>query len=693
MIPLRGSWEADTTLEWTPQRLVELRQRLTKRLSDDDLRTICFDLSKLDSGLNKLDYESLPGVGKAAKIRELLDYCDRQDHIPQLYEMACDLCPAIRKDLEMPRTPLRSGLVPVAKGCYFQYGKLIFGILLTIAVISIASFVIVNAYATSMAVARAYATSTAEAYATQMAMETRRYTPTPLATPTLTFTPTPTPTPAVVVSATVTLQTWSGMYVTVTDITTTGKLKAQDTPIGDRQKFTLLCLANGKTALQIFDRFVSALNDEDDRNWELRAVAERLAWEEFTLVNPDTQASLPCVQALKQLQQSEVRLAFRTFHNRFATAMGQDKDWVLRAETTVLDRYEKFTAINLASTPTSTPRVVVVDTMDSLAGWAIFSDNRFITDTASAINISSQPGMVNNAIQIYYDLKPGGFVGISKVITPGILAGTQSIRFLYKGVRLANTIELKLLYTPRPDGKGEVFSFSQKAIVGTDEWVTFEQLYSAFGCGDTCTSAGQSLDPARVWKLDIAVSHQQGGTPGSGSVIVDQVEAIKSSPCTRSYGCSVVTMATVEPGKSDRFCEETITLSPTVKASGFRIDMTQRALENYGYSLYEVEAYGPADTLKNLLIGGAQVNASSNKGDAPLVIDGKMLYSRWDSEHCCFASCPKDKNGNMLCDNPKWTDHQWLEITLLKPADIERIVLKWEQAYATEYCVIVTPTK
>ena len=123
---------------------------------------------------------------------------------------------------------------------------------------------------------------------------TSTFTPTPSPSPS--FTPTPTPTftptstPSAIVSATVALRTWSGRYVTVTDFTTTGKLKAQDTPIGDQQKFTLLCLANGKAALQIFDRFVSALNDEDDRNWELRAVAtERLAWEEFTLVNPDTQ--------------------------------------------------------------------------------------------------------------------------------------------------------------------------------------------------------------------------------------------------------------------------------------------------------------------------------------------------------------------------------------------------------------------
>ena len=78
-----------------------------------------------------------------------------------------------------------------------------------------------------------------------------------------------------------------------------------------------------RATLKSGDRFVSAQNDEDGQDWELRAATtERLAWEEFTLVDPDTQAPLSCVQVLEQLQQSEVKLAFRTFHERYVTAIG-----------------------------------------------------------------------------------------------------------------------------------------------------------------------------------------------------------------------------------------------------------------------------------------------------------------------------------------------------------------------------------
>ena len=336
----------------------------------------------------------------------------------------------------------------------------------------------------------------------------------------------------------------------------------------------------------------------------------------------------------------------------------------------------------LTPAPTPTPTAVVIDDMDSLAGWGIFNDT-----LGSAVNISTTAdGMVNNALQMDFDLKQGGFVGISKVITPAPLSETQGLRFFYMGTGPTDTIELKLLYKPDANGKGEVFSYSQREIAGAKDWVTFEQGYSAFGCGDTCRTPRQTLDPARVWKLEIAVSHQLGGAPGVGRVLVDQIEALKSFPCAscagcvtgRGYGCSG-NMATVEPGMSDQSCTDIFTLASPITTTQIRIEMAERALEAFGYSLYEVEAYGPEDSTKNLLIGGAVVASSveDERYIASNAIDGGKI-TRWASA--------------------KQQDPQWLEITLPPPATpqpalIDRIVLKWEQAYATEYCVIVKPAQ
>lgn len=61
-----------------PQRkyLIRLRQILDTYFNAGDLRTLCFDLS--------VDYDSLPGEGKANKARELVAYLERRGRIPEL---------------------------------------------------------------------------------------------------------------------------------------------------------------------------------------------------------------------------------------------------------------------------------------------------------------------------------------------------------------------------------------------------------------------------------------------------------------------------------------------------------------------------------------------------------------------------------------------------------------------------------
>ena len=90
--------------------------------------------------------------------------------------------------------------------------------------------------------------------------------------------------------------------------------------------------------------------------------------------------------------------------------------------------------------------------------------------------------------------------------------------------------------------------------------------------------------------------------------------------------------------------------------------------QNYGYSLWEVEAYGPDVPGKNLLEGGIAVAKSVDGRYAYLAIDGNDK-TRWDSPH--------------------QEDPQQFDITLVKPARVDRIILRWEEAYAEEYCVFI----
>ena len=170
-------------------------------------------------------------------------------------------------------------------------------------------------------------------------------------------TPTPIPTPRLVA-----LKTYHNRYVTATDeIEATGevtdwKLKAETTEIREWEVFTLFCLNNGKIALKTYhNRYVTAMGGDGD--WILRAeTSDRLSYEEFTVVQPDTWEQLPCQEVeqlpcpemFKRLETGEVKIALKTHHSRYVTAMGEDGDWIIvaeREESEGVHLFEGFTVI------------------------------------------------------------------------------------------------------------------------------------------------------------------------------------------------------------------------------------------------------------------------------------------------------------------------------------------------------------
>ncbi len=67
--------------------LIQLRQFFDTRFSEDELRTVCFDLG--------IDYDNLAGMGKAGKARELVAYYERNSRIPELLAVARQLRPGV----------------------------------------------------------------------------------------------------------------------------------------------------------------------------------------------------------------------------------------------------------------------------------------------------------------------------------------------------------------------------------------------------------------------------------------------------------------------------------------------------------------------------------------------------------------------------------------------------------------------
>jgi len=170
--------------------------------------------------------------------------------------------------------------------------------------------------------------------------------PSPIATDTPTTSPTALPTlvPSPITEI-IALRTYHGTYVTAMDANKDWKL-AQTQELKDWEKFTLLCLDDGKVALRTYHgTYVTAMNDEDDRDWKLAQTQELKDWEKFTLFNAETRTQLPCLDALKLFRNGEVNIALRTYHGRYVTAMDANKGWVIRAQTRELKDWEKFTVI------------------------------------------------------------------------------------------------------------------------------------------------------------------------------------------------------------------------------------------------------------------------------------------------------------------------------------------------------------
>lgn len=86
----------------THNQLSRLRQNLADHFSDEELRSLCFDLD--------VDYERLPGQGKDGKGRELIAFMRRTDQLPALIAE----CRRQRPNVSWDYTPESLAQPPVA---------------------------------------------------------------------------------------------------------------------------------------------------------------------------------------------------------------------------------------------------------------------------------------------------------------------------------------------------------------------------------------------------------------------------------------------------------------------------------------------------------------------------------------------------------------------------------------------------
>ncbi|GAA4603199.1 beta-glucanase (GH16 family) [Actinoplanes octamycinicus] len=113
-----------------------------------------------------------------------------------------------------------------------------------------------------------------------------------------------------------------------------------------------------------------------------------------------------------------------------------------------------------------------------------------------------------------------------------------------------------------------------------------------------------------------------------------------------------------------------------------RINLTQRALELYGYSFWEFQVFsgdGPTNPTTRLLSYGKPARASSEQNDVncnPCTADKAFdndPASRWATS-----------------STTGWVDPGWISVDLGATAQISQVVLQWDPAYAKSYQIQVS---
>ena len=166
----------------------------------------------------------------------------------------------------------------------------------------------------------------------------------------------------------------------------------------------------------------------------------------------------------------------------------------------------------------TTPKIIpLIDNMDSIAGWETLGD-----DNGSSISIGLYPARKGLGINISYDLKEGGFVGISKNVSPDALSQVDGLNFSCRAVDKKSTVDLRLVYAD-----GTELGYSWRLEPG--QWEYLQALYKDFKClrsGDNCSSLNKELDPEKVQRMEFIISGQPGNENVPGKIIIDHVNGV-----------------------------------------------------------------------------------------------------------------------------------------------------------------------
>jgi hypothetical protein len=111
----------------------------------------------------------------------------------------------------------------------------------------------------------------------------------------------------------------------------------------------------------------------------------------------------------------DVKVAFKTAHDRYVSAMGADHDWLLMAQTDVIDDYEIFTLLCQGDGKVAFKTVHnrYVTAMDADWDWVLRAETTEILDFELFTLLDADTGQVRQCQKVVQSLKDEGEVRIA----------------------------------------------------------------------------------------------------------------------------------------------------------------------------------------------------------------------------------------------------------------------------------------
>jgi len=191
------------------------------------------------------------------------------------------------------------------------------------------------------------------------------------------------------------------------------------------------------------------------------------------------------------------------------------------------DSPKMMVAIISKSDHMTPPKIVpLIDGMETTSGWEVVKD-----DKGSSLRQATIPRNEGNASQITYELKVGGFVGISREIDPAILAEANGIKISCFVSGPQSTIQLRINCN---DGNVFGVTLSEKR---KETWSSYRALYSSLVCQSLGCNRNVEFNVSKAQSLEFRISNDPmaGDETGQGSVIIDQIQGTMAIPVSSPW--------------------------------------------------------------------------------------------------------------------------------------------------------------